>query len=106
MDVWKEIFERSKELKGHNSDMVPFWCLPKDYNCKYKIERIVPMYPYSSDVSKYRRLIDVLSVYRLTLGQPNQEDLVDAIKRADIDESAIEELYMNLSPWSRDSSLN
>ena len=105
-DVWKEIMERASELKGDNSDMVPFWCLPKDYDCRYRIERIVPMYPYSSDVTKYQRLIDVLSVYRLTLGQPNQEDLVDAIKRADIDEKSIEELYMNLSPWSRNNSTN
>ncbi len=64
------------------------------------------MYPYSSDITKYQRLIDVLSVYRLTLGQPNQEDLVDAIKRADIDETSIEELYMNLSPWSRNNGTN
>ena len=105
-NVWKEIMERASELKGDNSDMVPFWCLPKDYDCRYRIERIVPMYPYSSDVTKYQRLIDVLSVYRLTLGQPNQEDLIDAIKRADIDEKSIEELYMNLSPWSRNNSTN
>ncbi len=100
-NVWEEIVERAMELKGDHSDLVPFWCLPKDYECKYKIERIVPMYPFSSDVTRYQRLIDVLSVYRLTLGHPNQEDLVDIIQKANLDETVLERLYMNLSPWSK-----
>ena len=69
---WNEMFKKaSEELKGNNSEMVPFWFLPLDDKHfkgieTEKIERIVPMYPLSEDKSKYNRLIKVLSLYRLT----------------------------------------
>lgn len=46
-----------------------------------KIERIVPMYPLSQDRLRYNRLIKILSLYRLTLGQPRQEELIEIISR-------------------------
>ena len=39
------------------------------------------MYPYSKDGVRYQRLIDLLSSYRLTLGQPRQEYIADTIFR-------------------------
>lgn len=81
-NIWNEIMENAaKSLKGNHSDLVPYWCLPEDFNFKYKIERIVPMYPYSKDMIKYRHLINVLSIYRLSLGQPKQEELLDTISK-------------------------
>ena len=101
MSIWKTIMENAKALKGNNSDLVPYWCLPEDYTPTKRIERIVPMFPYSSDIAKYRRLIDILSMYRLTLGQPRQEELLDTINNADLPKAELNSLYMNLSPWSR-----
>jgi hypothetical protein len=69
-----------------------------------KIERIVPMYPFSQDKCRYDRLLEVLSVYRLTLGQPRQEELYEAIQKEHWDEASLEELYINLSPWIREST--
>lgn len=66
--TWNEMFAKaSKELKGDNPQMVPFWYLPlNDEHFKgietEKIERIVPMYPMSEDESRYSRLIKVLSL--------------------------------------------
>ena len=60
------------------------------------IERIVPMYPLSSDQSAYFRMNAVLSLYRLTLGQPRQEELLELFK--DLSTEEIEQLLFNLSP--------
>ena len=103
--IWETIMSNAKKLKGSNSDLVPYWCLPKDYNPTKKIERIVPMFPYSTDVAKYERLIDILSMYRLTLGQPRQEELLDTIENEHISDDELKELYMNLSPWERENEL-
>ena len=98
--VWTEIVERaSAVLKGEQSDLIPYWYLPNDFPYTRKIERIVPMYPFSQDKCRYDRLLEVLSVYRLTLGQPKQEELYEAIRKEHWDEASLEELYINLSPW-------
>lgn len=65
------------------------------------IERIVPQYPMSSDVERYRRLIEVLSLYRLTMGQPRQEELLDMLESQHLTEQQIHELLFNLSPISK-----
>ncbi len=105
---WNEMFEKAhKDMseKYHYSDIVPYWCLPpeliKDNIDKFEmIERIVPMYPMSKDKERYDRLISVLSLYRLTLGQPRQEELLSMIKGVLSPENA-KELLFNLSPISR-----
>lgn len=100
--IWETIVNNAKRLKGNNSDLVPFWCLPDDFAPTRKIERIVPLFPFSVDVAKYERLINILSVYRLTLGQPRQEELIDTIQNENISSSELESLYMNLSPWKKE----
>jgi hypothetical protein len=104
--IWPEIVVRAQNylLAGQKkpSGLIPFWCLPDDFDYKYKIERIVPMYPYSKDKKRYMWLIDVLSHYRLTLGQPRQEELIESLKGAKYNESQLHELYMNLAPFKRE----
>lgn len=104
---WEDIFIAAKsDLKEKNPDMVPYWYLPLD-NPKFDgiekeyIERIVPLYPMSEDESRYQRLIGVLSLYRLTMGQPRQEELLDMIGDK-IDINKLNELLFDLSPFSRD----
>ena len=105
--VWPQLLERmASAWKGDHSDLIPYWCLPDNYPFRYRIERIVPMYPFSRDQLHYRRLIDVLSAYRLTLGQPRQEELLETIHRENIDPGELEKLYMDLSPWEKDNSRN
>lgn len=101
-DIWEEMFtEASKQEKGNNSDLVPYWSLPNTDEDTIKIERIVPMYPMSKDQVKYNRLIKVLSLYRLTLGQPRQEELLNALGKNFEQEENIEDLFINLSPFKR-----
>lgn len=109
MFKWNDMFDKaSTELKGDNPEMVPFWYLPlnDEHFCKIKkediekIERIVPMYPMSEDESRYSRLIKILSLYRLTMGQPRQEELLQMLE-GKISQEQIKRLLFDLSPYSR-----
>lgn len=95
---WNDMFTRAKEDLGNDyGGLVPFWCLPtSSFESPEMIERIVPMYPLSSDQSAYFRMNAVLSLYRLTLGQPRQEELLELFK--DLSTEEIEQLLFNLSP--------
>lgn len=98
---WEEKFKSTKKKYGKNSsDLIPFWCLPDDYPFKYFIERIIPMYPFSKDKIKYDRLKNVLALYRLTLGQPRQEEMIPILKK-NLSKEQIKELFFDLSPYSR-----
>ncbi len=104
---WNEMFDEAcKILKEDYPDMVPYWYLPLENhifegqeNIEY-IERIIPIYPMSEENGRYHRLIAVLSLYRLTMGQPRQEELLQMIEGKVSDEE-IKKLLFDLSPFSR-----
>lgn len=107
MDVWQEMFDKAKkqakEQIPHCSDMLPFWGV-RNGKAAVKIERIVPMYPYSKDVLKYNRMINILTLYRLALGQPRQEELLEHFFSQIENEEQKQELqkiFFNLSPFYR-----
>ena len=100
-NVWDEIFEKASiaQKSDECSDLIPYWGL-KESEGMVKIERIVPIYPFSRDEIRYDRLIKILSLYRLTLGQARQEELLNSIlSKFDVDENEITELFINLSPF-------
>ena len=104
-DVWHELFDYAKHQScSKQSDLVPFWCLPnveKDDHEMIKIERIVPQYPMSRDVNQYNRLIKILSLYRLSLGQPRQEELLEQLLNICSEENELNDFFINLSPFFR-----
>ena len=58
------------------------------------------MYPMREENERYRRLIGVLSLYRLTMGQPRQEELIQLLAgRVSIGQ--MNDLLFDLSPFSR-----
>ena len=57
------------------------------------------MYPLSRDEISYDRLVKILSLYRLTLGQARQEELVDYLLQRELEDDEIRELAVNLSPF-------
>lgn len=73
--------------------MIPFWHL--NYKNRIDIERNVPLYPFSKDIKKYENLLKTLAVYRLTFGQPRQEELVSALNKS-LTEQEIEIIRKNL----------
>lgn len=79
-------------------DLSPFWITEGST----KIERHVLPYPLSQDHERYRRLKDDLAIYRLTFGQPRQEDLAEILKQrgVQVDPDELEALRLELNPPS------
>lgn len=105
---WNDMFDAAaRALKGNHSDMVPYWCLPMDKIAAEDkkdwtyIERRVPLYPFSIDNQKYKRLVDMLALYRMTLGQPRQEDLLRLLSRMELDDKTKSQLTIDLCPFNK-----
>lgn len=99
-DIWSEMFHAARKVEktGGCSDLIPFWGLTESEDM-VRIERIVPMYPFSRDEISYERLIKILSLYRLTLGQARQEELLEYIFQNFDDTAQVKDLFINLSPF-------
>lgn len=98
---WDDMFNRAVQSFPDNvGGLIPYWCLPvNEFSNPEMIERIVPMYPLSADRDRYERMNDVLTLYRLTMGQPRQEELIRLFK--DLNEYQLNQLFFNLSPIKR-----
>lgn len=99
-DVWEEMFAEASRVEKNtgSSDLIPFWGL-RETDDMVKIERLVPMYPFSRDGLAYERLIKILSMYRLTLGQARQEELLEYLFKNCDDPEKLRSLFINLSPF-------
>jgi hypothetical protein len=65
-----------------------------------KIERHLLPYPLSRDHERYRQLKDDLAIYRLTFGQPRQEDLAALLvqRGVHLDPAELDRLRLDLRP--------
>ena len=109
LSCWDAIFEAAaSDYKRDDSDLVPFWCLPPDFDddSEHLVERIILEYPLSLDQGKYHRLSKILALYRLTMGQPRQEELLEMLAESGLSEDRINELLINLSPFYRGERLD
>ncbi len=57
-------------------------------------------YPLSTDVTRLERLKIDLALYRLTFGQPRQEDMLELLRKQGVqaDPDRVAELRIDLSP--------
>ena len=60
-------------LGDRENELVPFWIYPGDA----AIERHVPLYPMSRDITRLEALRRSLAIYRMVFGQPRQDDLLE-----------------------------
>lgn len=101
-NIWEAIFTIASQEKATapiQCDLVPFWHTESTKDIK--IERFVPLYPFSRDVEKFNNMIKILTYYRLTFGQPRQSELVEALHAEEFNEEDsknLDELIINLSP--------
>ena len=98
-DPWKTLFEKAKQDRSPGSnDLVPYWIYEGGSS---RVERRVPLLPFSREVDQLQHLIGSLAVYRLAFGQPRQEDLVEHLRRRrdEVDDSVdLDEFRVSLEP--------
>jgi len=97
-DYLYDLAETEEGKKMNKCQLVPFWHIE---GAGINIERIIPLIPFSREVSRLEKLLATLTLYRLTFGQPRQEELVEALykeNKQEIINAVREKLMINLSP--------
>ena len=83
--AWRAAFESAERQPTEAGAFSPWWIYPGSS----RIQRMLLQYPMSRDIDKYDRLRKSLTLYRLTLGQPRQEDMVEMLQRAEVDGTTV-----------------
>jgi hypothetical protein len=100
-DPWALLFEMAQndaKEAGYPDELVPFWVFPEG---QHKIRRHTPVYPFSKDAERIDYLKKSLVTYRMVLGQPRQEDLVNYLQQRfadDLDPNEFLKFRINLTP--------
>lgn len=99
VDIWDELFSAAaRETSDDDGEMIPYWV----FHCgPARIERYVPVLPFSRDGALLPKLRKTLAAYRLAFGQPRQEELVEFLGADRSDGELFElasRLRINLTP--------
>lgn len=90
-DPWQTLFHIAAQRKSNgHSDLIPYWIFEDG---SARVERRIPLLPYSKEVGKLKRLKQGLALYRMVFGQPRQEDLLFSLSQNGNHES------LDLSEW-------
>lgn len=95
-DPWDAAYEIAAESGAAEAGaFAPHWV----YAGPAKIERQVMPYSLSKDEARLARIKRDVALYRLTFGQPRQEDMLELLRQqySDADPVAVEELRLDLS---------
>ncbi|MBM3673034.1 MAG: helicase [Actinobacteria bacterium] len=102
-DPWAAMFASAAKATGDtDGELSPYWVFCPE-GSPARIERHLPLLPLSRDLSKLDRLLKGVAAYRLSFGQPRQEELVHYLAdRIPPDELAelVQRLRIDLSPPS------
>lgn len=83
------------------SGLIPYWHMPVGHA---RIERIVPTLPLSRDEAQLKKLLKILSLYRLAFGQPRQQELLDNLLLRDFNAEELDDitrkLLIDLTPFN------
>lgn len=103
-DPWVALFalaDRAERQDRGKCELVPYWHVDAEH---FKIERIIPLYPFSRDHGRLVSILKTLAIYRLAFGQPRQVELIEHLLKKDFSPGEIalirEKLMINLSPIS------
>ncbi|MGE2718459.1 helicase-related protein [Mycolicibacterium celeriflavum] len=66
----------------------PWWLYPGDA----RVERLVVHFPLSREDAQYQRLRDSLTLYRMMLGQPRQEDMMELLRQRGVTDNDVAQL--------------
>ena len=94
-DPWLAGYDAATDLRHRFGELSPHWVYPGPA----KVQRIGLPYPLSIDNDRLQKLKDDVALYRLTLGQPRQEDLLDLLHRSGTAGTEVAaKLRLDLSP--------
>lgn len=95
-DLWRDLFQLADDdaRRRGDSDLVPHWMAPGPH----RVQRHVPMLPYTKEVEAFRRLKRQLAAYRVVFGQPRQEELVTLLDQSGLDVQRLRAWAIDLAP--------
>lgn len=99
-DYWQAFFHHAiNTLDGQKSELAPYWHMPTGSS---RIERVIPMMPFSREVYRHDEALKILALYRLAFGQPRQEELLKHLIHREFTDEVQEQinqtLVINLAP--------
>ena len=97
VDPWVAMFAAARAATSIDTDLVPYWLCEGPV----KVERRVPILPFSRETQRLDWLKRSLTVYRLAFGQPRQDDLLGYLRGLldrDFSMEQLEDLQINLQP--------
>jgi len=90
-DPWQTLFQiASQDKPNKHSDLIPYWIFEDG---SAKVERRIPLLPFSKEVGRLKLLKRGLALYRMAFGQPRQEDLFFSLSQNDNRE------FTDLTDW-------
>ncbi len=102
-DPWEALFaiaDQEERIKTGKCELIPYWHVETEDGVK--IERVIPLYPFSIDHNRLSHILRTLAIYRLAFGQPRQAELVEHLLERKLTDEEIkkvmEALMINLSP--------
>lgn len=96
-DPWAQMFASARAATQADTDLAPYWLCEGPV----KVERRVPILPFSRETQRLEWLKRSLTVYRLAFGQPRQDDLLGYLRgllEKDITMAELEGLQIRLQP--------
>ena len=96
-DPWAMMFAAARKATTADTDLAPYWLCEGPV----KVERRVPILPFSRETQRLEWLKRSLTVYRLAFGQPRQDDLLGylgGLLDQDMSMDELELLQIRLQP--------
>lgn len=93
---WQSAFDAAVDCP-ELGEFSPWWIYPGDA----RVERLIVHFPLSREDAQYERLRDSLTLYRMMLGQPRQEDMMELLRQRGVAESQVAQLDLRPPPVIR-----
>lgn len=84
---WQYAFDVAND-RADLGEFAPWWLYPGDA----RVERLLVHFPLSREDAQYERLRDALTLYRMMLGQPRQEDMLELLRQRGATERQVAQL--------------
>lgn len=95
-DPWQHLFQAAASIDTDN-ELSPCWLFEQGPN-PVRIKRIIPYLRFSREEDAWPRLRARLATYRLAIGLPRAEDLMDALERNGVTAKQAAEWKIDLRP--------